>query len=96
MKKLLIIEDHSKFIFFKNRKIRTPVELSITDDELKYLKVEMKIKGIQNWNIKTEDPIVVKEKENVEQIITINEIKNEDVVKEEKEMTTLQKLMKEE
>jgi hypothetical protein len=49
MKKTVIIEDKAKSIFFKNRTIRTPVVIKVTDDEMKYLKMAMKTADIQNW-----------------------------------------------
>lgn len=51
MKKILVIEDRAKFIYFRNRKIRTPVTLNVTDAELKHLKVAMKMADVQNWKV---------------------------------------------
>ena len=52
MKKVLIIKDSAKFIIFRNRKVRTPVTLNVNDDELKALKIGMKMSDIQDWEVK--------------------------------------------
>lgn len=52
MKKILVIEDNGKFIRFKNRKVRTPVTLEVTETELKQLKTSMNMADIQNWHVK--------------------------------------------
>lgn len=51
MKKLLIIKDKSKFITFRNRKVRTPVILTVNEAELKALHLHMKMAGIQKWKV---------------------------------------------
>jgi len=49
MQKRLVINDKAKFINFRNRKVRTPVTLTITDAEVKNLKLRMSMEGIQDW-----------------------------------------------
>lgn len=90
MKKLLIIEDRAKRIHFKNRKLRTPVNLRVTDEELKQLKVEMKMAGVEKWKI-----------DNIRENIVTEEVKcNYDVCEpkieklETEASTILEKLMK--
>jgi hypothetical protein len=91
MKKVLIIEDKAKSIIFKNRKVRTPVELIVSDSELKALKVKMKMADIQNWKVG-----VIKKEEKSE-IIDYDYEEPKEVIVEELETepkTTLEKLMK--
>ena len=52
MKKILVIEDTGKFVRFKNRKVRTPVTLKVTDSEFKQIKVSMDMSDIQKWHLK--------------------------------------------
>jgi len=51
MKKILKIYDVGKYIFFKNKKIRTPASLKVTESELKQLLVSFKMSDIQNYDI---------------------------------------------
>jgi len=91
MKKVLIIEDKAKSIIFKNRKVRTPVKLIVSDSELKALKVKMKMAAIQNWKVGA-----IKKEEKSE-IIDYDYEEPKEVIVEELETepkTTLEKLMK--
>ena len=95
MKKILVISDQSKFIFFKNRKVRTPVELHITDGEMDSLQVELKMRGIQNWKVKDVDDIKHPIKKNSP--ATILKVNIPEVEKiPSTNTTTLERLMKEE
>lgn len=88
-----MISDCSKFVFFKNRKVRTPVELLITDGELQHLQIEMKMRGIQHWelrDLKINEPYV--KKNTPISTTNISNIKNSESTND----TTLAKLMKEE
>ena len=49
--KTVIIEDKAKFIRYKNRKVRTPVTLNVTETELKQLKVAIKMADVQTWKV---------------------------------------------
>ena len=42
-------------IYFKNRKVRTPCTLKVTDKELKKLKLYLKMSGIQNYSVDSEN-----------------------------------------
>jgi len=89
MKKLLIIEDKSKFITFRNRKVRTPVTLTVNESELKALHIHMKMVDIQKWKVE-----MITEKDN--ETIDYDDY-NEEVVIEELEdepKTILEKLIK--
>jgi transcriptional regulator NrdR family protein len=92
MKKILIIEDSARTITFNNRKVRTPVTLTVTDCDLKALKVQMKMADIHNWKVK-----VLSEKDN--EVIDYDYAEPQEVIIEELEFesepkTTLEKLMK--
>jgi len=89
MKKLLIIEDKSKFITFRNRKVRTPVTLTVNESELKALYVHMKMVDIQKWKVK-----VITKKDN--EIIDCDDYKEEVVIEEleDEPKTILEKLIK--
>ena len=90
MKKILIIEDLAKSIIFKNRKIRTPVSLEVSDTELKALKVVMHMVGIKDWKISTpkiqEDEVVDYDFYEAD-VVVVEELEDEP-------STTLEKLMK--
>lgn len=89
MKKKLIIEDKAKFINFKNRKVRTPVTLTISDSELKSLRIHMKMADIQNWKVEN----ISDEKT---EVIDYDYAEPNEVIIEELEepKTILEKLMK--
>jgi hypothetical protein len=93
MKKFLKIKDTAKFIYFKNRKVRTPATLEVTDDDLKNLHIALRMSDIQNFEIVLEDEYEKEEK--VE--IVIDENKNviiEELEAEEDSSTILEELMR--
>lgn len=91
--KKLIIEDRAKFIRFKNRKVRTPVTLLVSDSDLKFLRIQMKMADIQKWRIETK--IDEKEKQVIDyDLINKSEIVIEELNEEPK--TILEKYMKDE
>lgn len=51
MKKKLIIRDRSKTIYFKNRKVRTPCTLEITNKEFIKLRLSLKMADIQDYEL---------------------------------------------
>jgi len=53
MKKLLVIRDRSKIIYFKNRKVRTPVTLEITDKEVDKLRIALKMADITDFSVES-------------------------------------------
>ena len=93
MKKVVIVNEKNKKFRFKNREIRTPVRLKVTDQELKSLAVIFKMADIQTYTIKTQeeskkfDPVI--ELENKE--VLIEELDLED--SEEERKSILEKLM---
>lgn len=73
-KRILKIRDRSKKIYFNNREIRTPVEIDVSEQNIKELELKMRIVGITDYEIETivEDgkavvttPIEIKENDNV-------------------------------
>ena len=93
MKKFLIIRDTNKIIYFKNRQVRTPVTLKVTDNDLKTLHIALRMADIRDFEVTTEDPNSI-EKENI--FIEENkEVMVEDLeVEEEKPSTILEELMR--
>jgi hypothetical protein len=93
MKKIVVINEKSKRFYFKNREVRTPVELEVTDQELKSLAIVFKMADIQKYIIKTQEkpqksnPLI--EFENTE--VLIEELDLED--SEEEQKSILEKLM---
>lgn len=81
MKKFLVIEDVGKHIHFKNRKVRTPVTLEVTDSELKQIQVSMKMSDVQNWKLYDKPG-------KKEEIIEDNDVITQEVVIEELEDDT--------
>lgn len=61
MKKTVKIEDRGRYIYFKNRKIRTPVTLTINESELKELKMRMRMSDIQSFKVQDYDDNEVQE-----------------------------------
>jgi len=51
MKKSLIIKDRNKMIRFRNRQVRTPVILEVTDAEISNLKIALKMADIHNYSV---------------------------------------------
>jgi len=91
MKKRLIIEDHAKFITFRNRKVRTPVTLEVSDSDLKAMLIHMRMSDIKNWRV--EDI-----KDEKTEVIDYDYAEPNEVIIEELEddepSTILEKLMK--
>jgi hypothetical protein len=86
-----------KLIFFKNRKIRTPFELTLTDVDMKLARRILASNGVTEYSIEkiTDDA----SDDSWEDIIlsTKEEIVIEDLFEEEKEPSTLlEKLMRKE
>lgn len=95
MKKLVIVNEKNKKFHFRNREVRTPVEIEVTDQELKTLTIAFKMADIQTYTIKSKektkktDPII--DLENKE--VLIEELDLEDT--EEEKKSILEKLMME-
>ena len=90
MKKVLIIKDRAKFITFNNRKVRTPVTLTVTDSDIKALKIHMKMADIQDWKVEVVS-------ENDSEVIDYDYEEPQETIIEELEdepKTILEKLMK--
>lgn len=90
MKKVLIIKDRAKFITFRNRKVRTPVTLTVNESELKALTIHMNMADIQDWKVE-----VVSDKDT--EVIDYDYAEPQEVIIEELEeepKTILEKLMK--
>ena len=96
MKKKLHIKDTNKYIRFKNRQVRTPVILEVTDRDLRGLKPVLKmydIKDIEIIDLKNETSEEEKQPEIPEtKEVAIEEL--EDVIETENPKTILEKLMK--
>ena len=91
MKKQLVIEDKAKTITFRHRKVRTPVTLIVSESELKYLEVHMKMVDIKNWKV---NPLP---QESKSEIVDYDYEEPPEVIVEELEpepKTVLEKLMK--
>ncbi len=93
MKKFLKIIDTGKFIYFKNRKVRTPVTLEVTDRDLKNLHVVLRMAGVQNYEV------VLEENKRIEKVdVVIDENKHviieELKVEENEPLTILEELMR--
>lgn len=96
MKKKLIIRDRNKFLYYKNRKVRTPVTLfDIDETDLIGLRTALKMSDIQDFSI--EEIKVEKLKSEIDVVIDIPD--NKEVVIEELDIessepkTILEKLM---
>jgi len=94
MRKLLKIEDKNSFVYYKNRKVRTPVTIEVDNKELKSLIQSLRMAGIQKYTI---SPIKEKKEVLVKEVI-IEELEEEKEViieeLEEESTTILGKLMK--
>jgi len=71
MKKFLKIKDSNRFIYFKNRKVRTPAVLQITDKDLPILTVALKLADVKEYE-------VVEEEEEYKEDEVIDPISEED------------------
>lgn len=96
MKKFVKIIQPNKTIYFKNRKLRTPVTLEVTDSDLKSLEVVFKMADIQDFEIVIKNPGTKKQPE--VEIFDFDEDK--EIIIEELELekqepkTILEKLMR--
>lgn len=90
MKKFLKIRDSNRFIYFKNRKVRTPTIIEVTDNDLKTINTILKMADVQDFEViveedfKEEDKLVIPSKEDGE--IVIEEL---EILGEVKEPSTL-------
>lgn len=53
MKKILTIKDRNKTLYFKNRKVRTPCTIEVTDKEIAQLQPTLKMLDIQKYSVKS-------------------------------------------
>lgn len=96
MKKFIKITQPNKIIYFKNREVRTPVTLEVTDSDLKNLEVIFKIVDIQDFEVLIKKPKIKSQPE----VEIFNFDENEETVIEELELeeqepiTILEKLMR--
>lgn len=96
MKKLIKITQPNKIIYFKNRKVRTPVTLEVTDSDLKSLEIAFKMADIQDFEIVIENLNIKKQSD--DEIINFDEDK--EIIIEELEIekdapkTILERLMR--
>ena len=96
MKKFVKITQPNKIIYFKNRKVRTPVILEVIDSDLKNLEVIFKMVDIQDFEVLIKKP-KIKSRPEVEMF---NFDENEETVIEEFELekqepiTILEKLVR--
>ena len=65
MKKLLIINDLGKVIRFKNKDIRTPTQLEVTDNEMKQLQIALNMIGVKDYIIKKKSDLPIKQIKNI-------------------------------
>lgn len=93
MKKNLIIKDRNKTIYFKNRKVRTPCTLEVTDREFERLQLSLKMADIQHYSVEDINKDIDLDKlldlDNKEVIIEELEFESDN----EKTKTILEKLM---
>jgi len=90
MNKILVIEDRAKTITFRNRKVRTPVTLTVSERDLKALQIHMKMADIRQWRVEN-----IPEKGT--EVIDYDYAEPKEVIIEELEAepkTILEKLMK--
>lgn len=94
MKKRLIIKDRSKIIYIKNRKVRTPCILDVTDREIVKIRLALKMAGIENYSVEPipknddDDEIKIYMSDNKE--VNIEEL---DFESNDESKTILEKLM---
>lgn len=100
MKKYKVrIEVPGKVIFFNNRKIRSPFELELADNEIDLFKLTMTSNGISKYTIEDIEDIKEDDKNTWEEIIAVKdaEVVIEDLYIEEDEPNTiLEKLLRDE
>jgi len=94
MRKILKIKDKNSFVYYKNRKLRTPVNIEVEIKELKSLVQYLRMTGIQEYTIV---PVPLHKKMLEKEILfDIDVEEDKEVVIEELEepTTILGKLMK--
>lgn len=91
MKKLLVIKDRNKTLYIKNRKVRTPCTIEVTDKEIENLRLTLKMTDVQNYSI---HPLSMKEDktifESTDKEVVIEELESIDL---DKPKSILEKLM---
>jgi hypothetical protein len=96
MKKILKIKDRNRTIYFRNRKVRTPCTIEVTDKEIENLRLTLKMTDIQKYSVQT-----VEDKEDIpttylgdeEVVIEELDFESDEVISDEKPKTILEKLM---
>jgi len=102
MKKYIVrVETPGKLIFFKNRKIRSPFTLEVSDSDLELLKATMTSSAIDKYEIKDYKEKEKSENDDVWENVIIPKDKEvvieEMFIKEENEPSTLlEKLLRDE
>jgi hypothetical protein len=105
--KILKIRDNNRMVRFRNRKIRTPAEIVLTENELTQMRTTLKMAEIENFEII--DPSEIKEEdveESEQEYVTIEDQPQEHrplkptsvskVHKKEESKSLLDKFMKDE
>jgi len=93
------IRTPGKIILFKNKTIRTPTEIIVhTNDELVYIKSQIISKNIDNYKIMSFDnkEINLEKNDNIVLIEEIEEAETNKIEDENENLSTLDKLIKEE
>jgi len=96
MKKILTIKDRNRTIYFRNRKVRTPCTIEVTDKEIVNLQLTLKMTDIQHYSVQS-----VESRENIpltyigDEQVVIEEIdfESDEEDTNEKPKTILEKLM---
>jgi hypothetical protein len=98
--KILIIRDNNRMIRFRNRKLRTPVEIELSEKELIQMRIALKMAEIENFEVidpnerKVEQDEVELQKIDTPPLI-IEESKPSDNKSNEEPKSLLDKFMKE-
>ena len=93
MKKFLKIEDRNKLLYFKNREVRTPVVLQITDEDIKELDVILRMADIQKFEVLLEDELKIEKYDDIE-VKKNREVIIEELILKEGPSTILEELMR--
>ena len=93
MKRKLVINEPAKKIVFKERIVRTPVHIMVTESDFKLLEVQMRAQGIVDYHFE--------DSEEEQEVFTPEVDLEEEIAQEEKpkskeNMTTLERLASEE
>lgn len=85
MKKFLKIRDSNRFIYFKNRKVRTPTVIEVTDSDLKTIHITLKMADVQDFEIVLEEDCNKKKEDidippNEDKIVVIEELEEVDEI----------------